>query len=133
MISVIALVVDVCQRSCDGSTHTIRPGIGKPTTSITWPITHSRQSANPRPRRRSSTCQIVIAERRRTMVEKSRRQQLAMREFPRSAKADTSAAWSKCSCTPQLQEPRGCYCRGLLTMMSWRSRYKRLTDSSTKE
>jgi len=55
---------------------TIRPGTGKPTTIITWPITHSRQSAKPRPRRRSSTCQIVIAERRRTMVEKSRRQQL---------------------------------------------------------
>jgi len=35
---------------------TIRPGLGKPTTII--------------------TCQIVIAERRRTMVEKSRRQQL---------------------------------------------------------
>jgi hypothetical protein len=53
---------------------TIRPGTGKPTTIITWPITHSRQTAKPRPRRRSSTCQIVIAERRRTMVKKSRRQ-----------------------------------------------------------
>jgi hypothetical protein len=58
------------------SPRTIRPSIGKPTTIITWPITHSRQSAKPRPRRPSSTFRIVIAERRRTMVEKSRRQHL---------------------------------------------------------
>jgi hypothetical protein len=56
------------------SPRTIRPSIGKPTTIITWPITHSRQSAKPRPRRPSSTFRIVIAERRRTMVEKSRPQ-----------------------------------------------------------
>jgi hypothetical protein len=74
MISAIVLVVDVANVPATASPRTIRPGIGKPTTIITWPITYSRQSAKPRPRRRSSTCQIVIAERRRTMVEKSRRQ-----------------------------------------------------------
>src|SRR5436309_6738661 len=79
MISAIVLVVDVANVPATASPRTIRPGIGKPTTIITWPITHSRQSAKPRPRRRSSTCQIVIAERRRTMVEKSRRQQRAQR------------------------------------------------------
>jgi hypothetical protein len=50
MISVVVLVVDVCQRSCDGFTPHHPPGIGNPTTFITWPITHSHQTAKPRPR-----------------------------------------------------------------------------------
>jgi hypothetical protein len=78
MISVIVLVVDVCQRSCDRSTPaTVHYGIGMPSTIITL-ANHSLSAtrSEPLPSRASSTRRTVIAERCRTMVKKSCRQHL---------------------------------------------------------